>query len=49
MEQTKILNALEPVINAFDELGITYYIGGSIASSAYGVARAQWMLILCLR
>lgn len=40
MKQTKILSALEPVINAFEELGITYYIGGSIASSAYGVARA---------
>lgn len=40
MKQTKILSALELVINAFEELGITYYIGGSIASSAYGVARA---------
>ncbi|MEW6196148.1 MAG: hypothetical protein AB1521_13445 [Bacteroidota bacterium] len=40
MKQTKILNALEPVISAFEELGISYYIGGSIASSAYGVARA---------
>ena len=27
-------------MKAFDRLGIEYYIGGSIASSAYGVARS---------
>jgi len=36
----EILSAIEPVIKAFEELGISYYIGGSIASSAYGIARA---------
>lgn len=40
MKKNEITAALEPVLNAFDELGIRYYIGGSIASSAYGFARA---------
>jgi hypothetical protein len=35
-----IIDAILPVIKAFDRLGILYYIGGSIASSAWGVARA---------
>ncbi|OGU33429.1 MAG: hypothetical protein A2057_16740 [Ignavibacteria bacterium GWA2_35_9] len=39
MERDEILGALEPVIKTFDELGILYYIGGSIASSAYGMPR----------
>ncbi|NLI76897.1 MAG: hypothetical protein GX442_10705 [Candidatus Riflebacteria bacterium] len=32
--------ALHPVVGAFRELGIDYFIGGSVASSAYGVARS---------
>ena len=40
MNAPDIFQSLEPVIQAFDELGIDYQIGGSIASSAYGVARA---------
>ena len=40
MKKNEIIVALEPVIKAFDELGILYYISGSIASSAYGNARA---------
>ncbi len=32
--------ALHPVVAAFRELGIDYFIGGSVASSAYGVARS---------
>jgi hypothetical protein len=35
-----ILQALDPVVEAFEELGIRYQIGGSVASSAYGIARA---------
>jgi hypothetical protein len=35
-----IRQALEPVIDAFEALGISYHIGGSVASSAYGIARA---------
>jgi hypothetical protein len=40
MKQNEIVAALAPVIKAFDEAGIQYYIGGSIASSAFGIARA---------
>jgi hypothetical protein len=32
--------ALEPVIRFFSESNIAYYIGGSVASSSYGIARA---------
>jgi hypothetical protein len=35
-----ILQALEPVVQAFEALGVSYHIGGSIASSAHGIARA---------
>jgi hypothetical protein len=35
-----LIDAIQPVIKAFERLGVDYYIGGSIASSAYGVARA---------
>ena len=40
MKDPDILQAIQPVIIAFDELSILYYIGGSIASSVYGIARA---------
>jgi hypothetical protein len=40
MKKPDILEALRPVIKAFDDLSISYYIGGSIASSIYGLARA---------
>ena len=40
MKKNEITAALEPVLFAFDELGIHYYIAGSVASSAYGFARA---------
>ncbi len=40
MKKTEILKAIEPIIKAFEELGVLYYVGGSIASSAYGIARA---------
>jgi hypothetical protein len=33
--------ALAPVLEAFDALGIRYYVGGSIASSAHGLPRAS--------
>jgi hypothetical protein len=35
-----ILEVTVKVVKAFDSLGIEYYIGGSVASSAYGVARS---------
>jgi hypothetical protein len=40
MKKPDILLAIKPVARAFDQLSIPYYLGGSIASSAYGIARA---------
>ena len=40
MKIPDILQAVQPVIHAFEQLSIPYYIGGSIASSIYGMARA---------
>jgi hypothetical protein len=40
MKTPDILVALKPVIDIFEKLSIPYYIGGSIASSIYGMARA---------
>ena len=40
MKNSDIVAAVEPVVKAFEKLGVPYYIGGSVASSAYGVARA---------
>ena len=40
MKTPDILKAIQPVISMFEELSIPYYIGGSIASSIYGMDRA---------
>jgi len=40
MESSDILLAVKPAVKAFERLSIPYYIGGSIASSVYGIARA---------
>jgi hypothetical protein len=40
MKKNDIIEALDKVIECFDKSGIGYYIGGSIASSACGMARA---------
>jgi hypothetical protein len=40
MEKSEIKEALIPLLKAFKELGILYYVGGSVASSIYGIARA---------
>ena len=40
MKKPDIIAALDMVIDNFEDLGITYFIGGSVASSAYGIARA---------
>lgn len=34
------LEALKPLIAAFDDLGLSYRVGGSLASSVHGIARA---------
>jgi hypothetical protein len=40
MKNPDIVIAIEPVVKAFEELGVAYYIGGSVASSACGIPRA---------
>lgn len=40
MKNPDMLAAAEPVANAFEKLGIIYCIGGSVASSAYGIPRS---------
>jgi hypothetical protein len=40
MKDPDILRTVIPVTKAFEKLGVAYYIGGSVASSAYGMARA---------
>lgn len=39
LEDANIPDALAPVIRAFGQLGVSYYVGGSVASSVYGMAR----------
>jgi len=41
MTATDLVAALRPVVEAFDSLGVQYFLGGSVASSAHGVARAS--------
>jgi hypothetical protein len=40
MKDPLIFQAMEPMIQALDALGIPYQIVGSVASSAYGIARS---------
>ena len=40
MNSPDLLLAVKPIIKTFEKLSIPYYIGGSIASSLYGMARA---------
>jgi len=40
MVSPDVLAALTPVVEALECLGVAYYLGGSIASSAHGVARS---------
>jgi len=40
MKDPDILLAVKPVVEAFEQLSIPYFIGGSVASSVYGFARA---------
>jgi hypothetical protein len=36
-----LFSALRPVAAAFESLGVRYFVGGSVASSAHGLARAS--------
>lgn len=40
MKDPDLLRAVILIVKVFDEPSIPYYIGGSIASSVYGMARA---------
>jgi hypothetical protein len=40
MQPFDILAAVTPVVEALDRLGVTYYLGGSLVSSSYGLARS---------
>lgn len=40
MKNIDITEAVLPLVKAFDKLGVSYYISGSVASSIYGVPRA---------
>lgn len=41
MTDSDLVAALQPIAKAFDALGVRYYLGGSVASSAHGIARAS--------
>ena len=41
MTESDLIVALRPVADALEALGVRYHIGGSLASSAHGVARAS--------
>jgi len=40
MSLHELLPAIRPVLEAFDRLGVDYYVGGSVASSLYGEPRS---------
>jgi hypothetical protein len=40
MNASQILAAITPIIETLEELGVPYHIGGSVASSIYGILRA---------
>ena len=40
MKKPDILAALEPLVEVLEKMSIPYYIGGSLCSSAFGIARA---------
>ena len=42
MNTSQILAAITPVVEALEQLGVPYHIGGSVASSIYGILRATF-------
>jgi hypothetical protein len=40
VSDSDIITSIKPLISIFEKLGIPYYIGGSVASSAFGKARS---------
>ena len=43
MTEIDLVAALRPVAEAFDALGVRYFLAGSVASSAHGVACSGWV------
>jgi hypothetical protein len=43
---TDLIAALAPVAAVLNQLGVRFYVGGSVASSFHGAARSTWTLIL---
>lgn len=41
MTESDLAAAVRPVADALKTLGVRYFLGGSLASSAHGVARAS--------
>lgn len=41
-DNSLLTDAIMPIIEAFEHLDISYYIGGSVASSIFGIARADF-------
>ena len=41
MTESDLVAALRPVADALAALGVRYYLAGSVASSAHGIARAS--------
>ena len=41
MTESDLVAALRPVTQLLDEAGVRYYLAGSLASSAHGIARAS--------
>jgi hypothetical protein len=42
MNVAGIFAAITPIVTVFEQLGIAYYIGGSVGSSTYGIPRATF-------
>jgi hypothetical protein len=42
MNTSGIIDAITSIVTAFEQLGIDYYIGGSVVSSVYGIPRATF-------
>jgi hypothetical protein len=40
MNTLQVLAAISPIVEALEQLGVSYHIGGSVASSVYGILRA---------
>lgn len=42
MNTSDIIDAITSIVASFEQLGIDYYIGGSVVSSVYGIPQATF-------